>query len=302
VRAAGHPLRSSDDPPRAGPGRLSPVRPWYRDDADPAPPDPAAVPGAVPGSGPHGTVLCALHGTLAVHPWIDPAEDGEDAYGLFVARSEALGWWDRPGTGLWGMNDAAGVWRPPDGEHDEAAANAAVGGDRIAWFQVGLPDAAEGRALPLQAVVACAADVVERVGRVELAAVQVLVSLYATTAAPRTPSGTTWFGVADPAARTALRVTVDAGDDPVPLADVLGFLRERHTEPFRFTGGAPGAGVAPRPVVAGEHWIRPGRHPVTLDVEAPEWSAAAAGWLCAAAAEACRHAGLRGDVLLSCGR
>lgn len=243
------------------------------------------------------TVFCAVYGEIDVHPWIDPAAAEEDAYSLFVARSVALGWWTQPGTERWAMNDAAGAWQVADDEHDEAAANAAVGGNRIAWFQVGLPQ--DDRPGPVQAVVACAQDVVERVGRVDLAAVQVLVPMRA--AGLPVASGLGWFGLTDPAARTTLRVTADAGDEPTPgdrAVEVLEFLQQRHTGPFRVTGVGADP-VEPQPTVAGEHWIRPGRFPLTLVVEAPEWSFAAAGQLIDLVADACREVGTRGDVLLS---
>src|SRR5215472_17806301 len=124
----------------------------------------SAEPAALPGTGAARTMYAALYGELARHPRSDGGDGSEDAYSLFYARSAAMGWLT-PATegargGLWGMNDAE--------------AGPGAGPSRVAFFQVMLTGPAGGTLLPVQPFLACAADVVARVGALRLAAVQVL--------------------------------------------------------------------------------------------------------------------------------
>src|SRR3954449_1888817 len=106
-------------------------------------------------------MFAALHGELAEHPWRDLASS--DAYSLFIARSSAMGWLteavETAYGGFWGMNDA--------GQDPRSQPS------RVAWFQVSLTEPLV-TVLPVQPFLACAGDVVARIGAFRLEAVQVL--------------------------------------------------------------------------------------------------------------------------------
>ncbi len=101
-------------------------------------------------------MYAALHGELTPHPWRGAAPDS-DAYGLFVARSAAMGWLaearEGTGGGVWGMNDAG--YTAASGPRPT----------RVAWFQAVLAeDVPPDRPLPLQPFLTCAGDVTARLG------------------------------------------------------------------------------------------------------------------------------------------
>src|SRR5260370_38076020 len=125
----------------------------------------SAEPAVYPGIRPARTMFAALFGELASRPRPDVAgERSQDAYSLFYGRSAAMGWLTRaeegaPG-GLWGMNDAEAGPAPRPRPH------------RVAWFQVGLTGPFPGGLLPVPPFLACAGDVVARLGALRLAAGQ----------------------------------------------------------------------------------------------------------------------------------
>ena len=240
------------------------------------------------------TIFVGVYGQFRPYPWLGPAE--HDAYSVFVERAVAMGWTSTGpnglGPALWGMNDAGQEWTDPRPT-------------RIAWYQVDVMDAvAAGRPLPVQPLVACAVESLQRVGSVDLSALSLLLPVGASgPALPHLVSGLGWFGTADPAARTAVRLTVDPGDDdavrPV-AADVLRALRGTNTGPFRIEAVLPdGPAVDPRPAVVGDLWLGARRHPVTFACSVPEWTGDALGWLTAVVGAACREAGVRTTALIS---
>lgn len=234
------------------------------------------------------TVFAGVYGTLRVHPWLRDAPSDQDVYSLFAARAAALGW-SSTGGGLWGMNDAG---------EDRGAGDAPT---RVAWVQVGTTDPAP-HAVPVQPVLACLRDTVARIGGLDLSAVQVLLPVQ--TAGPSTEqllAGLNWFVDADPAASTAVRLTLDSGDGAARwmAADVLAVVQQEWTGPFRVedvSGELPH--VAPEPPVVDDLWMGTDRHPVTFRCAVPEWSLDAVGWLAALFVEGCRQAGVRTTVLL----
>src|SRR5258708_11565570 len=97
---------------------------------------------------------------------------------------------------------------------------------RVAWFQVVLTGPFPGGLLPVQPFLACAGDVVARLGALRLAAVQVLLP---ERDPPEegdlaSPSGMRvawplldtpdWFADCDPQLRSSVRVTLGGGPDP----------------------------------------------------------------------------------------
>jgi hypothetical protein len=143
-------------------------------------------------------MFAALFGDLALYPQpSDPARQ-QDAHSLFYTRSAALGLLDS----VWGMNEAAA---------GEAAH------PRAAWFQVDVTQPAG--LVPVQPFLACIADVMERLGRLDLRAIQVLLpepgipvdrKPHTVMAFPLMQT-MGWFAGLDPALRAPVRVTLDAG-------------------------------------------------------------------------------------------
>jgi hypothetical protein len=112
-------------------------------------------------------MFAGLFGELVPHPRpVTPGEVSQDAYGLFYARSSAMGWLtpavEGATGGLWGMNDA------------EAAPGSGAQPPRAAFFQVVLTEPNLGKVLPVQPFLACAGDVMARLGALRLEALQVL--------------------------------------------------------------------------------------------------------------------------------
>jgi hypothetical protein len=175
---------------------------------------------------PDGSVLVALEGGLVLHPWRDPAFfETADAYSLFVARLSALGLLMEPGpggaSGLWGMNDA-GCEPTAEGASPQ----------RVAWFQVALARP-HSQPLPLQPLIACAADVAERLGRLRLTAVSVTVSGVEPSGSPavlgRLMQSAGWFTDIDRATSTPVRVSID--NAPPGVLDTLDRLDQTVFEP-----------------------------------------------------------------------
>ncbi|HEY8982461.1 MAG TPA: hypothetical protein VIU15_23095 [Streptomyces sp.] len=259
--------------------------------------DSAARPGIAPGAR-HtaGTMFAALYGTLVPYPWHDPEHD---AYQLFYQRSLAMGWLDDAVPGLWAMNDAG--WGHP---------LAAPASDLVSWFQVEASAVPGDRPLPVQPFLRCAWDVTERIGRVRLTAVQVLVPVQGIDAASRPPYATVpsvqttdWFGEGDPGARTAVKVRIDSGCDPSAadvaqqLAHELGVL-EQDVFVGRLDDSVP-LGFFPAPPFDDGFWNGPPLHGMSLSGELVEWSGEAVGWLAEVVADAAARLGVRAPLLLT---
>jgi hypothetical protein len=254
-------------------------------------------------------MFAALFGELAFHPQPDgTGERSQDAYSLFYARSTAMGWLTPASEGatggLWGMNDAA------------AGLAAGPPPQRVAWFQVVLTGPFPGRLLPVQPFLACASDVVARLGALRLDAVQVLLperyvpeeGYFASPSGMRvarpfldTPG---WFADCDPQLRVQVRVTLDGGPDlslsaaapaimrwaqevrqDVFACDSLSLTDDDHLilRPIPFEDAASGAA----------------HHRVTFRGALAEWSLDALGWLAAILAEGASRHGVSSPLMLT---
>ncbi|MEU0490359.1 hypothetical protein ABZ249_14125 [Nocardiopsis sp. NPDC006139] len=249
-----------------------------------------------------GTLFCALHGTLELHPWYDPATADADPYILFHARSQTHRWLappddGRPEAGLWGMNDAG---LDPLDE-----------GSRRLWFQVShQPPAVPRRAVPAQQMLDCAGAVADRVGRLGLEAAQLLVPLQDLPPGPDEGSygdlvsALPWFAELPDQARTAVVVSLASGTgteaaDAAPA--MAERLREIRQQVFTDIAAAPGRdaaqGLTPGiPDFAGAEREREG-HRATFEGHLAEWSYDAIGWLMAFLCEAAIEQGVRAPVV-----
>ncbi len=267
--------------------------------------DVSSEPTTIAGIGPSSTMFVALHGELALHPWRDPVAATSDAYSLFYARSSALGWLADAAEpeigGVWGMNDA--------GQDPHAAAQSA----RRVWFQVALNDPIPaGRPVPVQAFLACAGDVVARMGMLHLEAVQLLLPVQDL----RTRSGTdavmnllqasAWFADADPHRHTRVQVTVDSGQNPsMRLAAPHLFQRLHDIKQDMFACDAVSLTDDPlrlEPAIPDWLWNGPAQHRATFHGTLVEWSLDALGWVAAFFASASFHHGVRTPVLFTASR
>ena len=164
-------------------------------------------------------------------------------------------------------------------------------------------DGGGAHVVPVQPVLACVRDTVAQFGELDLAAVQMVLPVR--TSAPSRMhllTGLNWFAVADPAARTTVRVTLDSGDDAVRRAasDILAAVGpDRAIALFRVERVSPSPSPAlTEPAVVDDTWMGPTRNPVTFDCSVPEWSLDAVGWWGALFVDGCGEAGVRTTVLL----
>lgn len=177
---------------------------------------------------PRGTMFAGLHGELTLHPWCDPVTAESDAYSLFHSRSVAMGWLTeaREGAtgGFWGMNDAGQHGPDPHAQHPYAL-----------WFQVGLPQLVSPKqSLPLQPFLACISDVVARMGRFQLDALQALLPLQSFDRLADAPSrhdslyapinSTGWFFDCNPSAAARVQVVLDGGQSPAIRSVALNYF------------------------------------------------------------------------------
>lgn len=246
----------------------------------------------------------ALYGEFTPYALRHHRVASSDAYSLFVARSSAMGWLAGEGTaGLWGMNDA-------DTPDPVDRGDGRSGPGRVAWFQVSA-DPVPGRPLPVQPFLACAGDVVARVGTLGLQALQILLPgraiapSWAGVMVLMQDAG--WFADSDPEARARVRVTVDGGQDPAILSAaplMLARLRELQQNVFSFASCSPeddDAVIIP-PAFIDELWTGPPRHRVTFLGVLAEWSLDALGWLIALLAEAAADQGTGSPLLVTAAR
>jgi len=236
-------------------------------------------------------MYAALYGELALHPrpYVQ-AEAAQDAYSLFYARSAAMGWLT-PATqeargGLWGMNDA------------EAGPGSGPLPSRVAFFQVVLTEPAQRRLLPVQPFLACAGDVLARLGALRLEAVKVLLPEHDADADARFASSSSmrtsrtlldtlnWFAECDPQQRVPARVTLDGLADPSIRAAapaIAQWVREINQDVFACDSWslADEDHLALLPATTFEGWPDSDHHRVTFRGTLAEWSLDALGWLAA---------------------
>jgi hypothetical protein len=258
----------------------------------------SAEPAALPGVRAARTLYAALYGEFVAHP--RPALS-QDAYSLFYARSAAMGWLTpaREGElgGLWGMNDA------------EAGLSSA------AFFQVTLTEPAEGRLLPVQPFLACAGDVMARLGTLRLDAVKVLLpehdadadAQFASPSSMRTSrallDALNWFGDCDPRQRVPARITLDGLADPsigTAAPALWQWVREINQEVFDCESWSEDDHLVLPPATTfegeGDH------HRVTFRGTLAEWSLDALGWLATFLADLSARHGVRTPLIVTADR
>lgn len=236
-------------------------------------------------------MFAALFGELALHPRSDAVGDvSQDAYSLFYARSAAMGWLtpaaEGAAGGLWGMNDA------------QASPGAGPQLSRVAFFQVVLTEPNLARLLPVQPFLACAGNVMARLGTLRLQAIQVLLPERAADAdgQPASPSGLraagsllyaqNWLADRDPRLRVPVRVTLDGGPDPsIQTAGpaILQWVQEVRQDVFAVDSFslADDDHLILQPIPFEDKHSDAPHHRATFRGTLAEWSLDALGWLAA---------------------
>jgi hypothetical protein len=225
------------------------------------------------------SMVAVLHGRMRGHTWRTSAAES-DTYSLFTARASAMGWQTEPelhpSSGLWGMNDAESS-------------------DDVARFQVALPSTIPSTSpLPVQPLLACARDVLGRLGTFDLSIAEVRLPMQIMTARSRIQAlGTLlhaagWFVDLAPASAVSVRVNVHS--------DVSGALPNGLT-----------AGFARRVSAIQQRVLRdaePVEDKETLSFAATlaEWSPDALGWTVAFLAEVFHEFGVRTPVVVAATR
>lgn len=272
----------------------------------------SAEPAAFPGARPARTMFAALFGELVLHPRPDAqGEVSQDAYSLFYARSSAMGWLtpaaEGASGGLWGMNDA------------EAGPGFGAQPSRLAFFQVVLTEQNLGKLLPVQPFLACARDVMARLGTLRLEAVQVLLperdadedSQFASPSGVRVASSLLyacdWFAGCDPRLRAPVRVTLDGGPDPSIRAAAPAILRwVQEVRQEVFVGDSLSLvdddHLILRPIPFEDATSHAVRHRVTFRGTVAEWSLDALGWLAAFLADGTARHGVSTQLMLTADR
>ena len=265
-------------------------------------------PASFPGARVARPMYAALSGQLELHPRLNPlAEFSQDAYSLFYGRSAAMGWLT-PAVqgatgGLWGMNDA------------EADPGSGSSPQRVAWFQVTLTDPFPGALLPVQPFLACAGDVMARLGALRLAAVHIQLPERDPPADGRmaSPSGLrvawplleslNWFTDCDPRRRAPVRVTLDGWADPSIRATspaILQSVQKINQDVFAcdslFLNESDHLVLQPNPF---EFQLGTVHHRVTFRGTLAEWSLDALGWLAAFLADQSSRHGVSTQLMFS---
>lgn len=257
-------------------------------------------------------MFAGLFGDLVPHPRADaPEVVSQDAYSLFYARSSAMGWLtpavEGASGGLWGMNDAGSA--PGSGAQPS----------RAAFFQVVLTEPDLAKLLPVQPFLACAGDVMARLGTFRLDALQVLLperdadedalfwSSREMRAAKSLLYASNWFGDRAPRLRAPVRVTLDGGPDPSVRAvapSVLRWVQGLRQEVF-VAGSlslADDDHLTLRPVPFEDPASPAVHHRVTFGGTLAEWSLDALGWLAAFLGDGLSRHGVRTRFMLTADR
>ena len=258
----------------------------------------------------NGTMFAGLHGELTLHPWRDPVASESDAYSLFHSRSVAMGWLTEAKEGatggFWGMNDAGQQGPDPQAEHPYAL-----------WFQVGVSRLVSPKqSLPLQPFLACIGDVIARMGRFQLDALQVLLPLQSFARLPDassrhdalfTPlSSTGWFFDRNPSAVARVQIVLDGGQSSAihsVAAELFARLQQvKQTvfvcDEFSLTDDTN----LEKPIYIDNLWVGPPQHPLTFYGTLAEWSLDALGWLAAFLAAISFELGITTPLLLTVSR
>jgi hypothetical protein len=248
------------------------------------------------------TMAAGLHGAFIEHPPVDVGQPREeDAYSLFYGRSAAMGWLTEattPRVGeIWGMNEA------------EIAPSSETRTSRVAWFQVVRTHPAPD-GVPVQAILACIESVMERLGRLRLDAIQLLLpdgireeGLMTSPAGARTAKvivqSENWFTDVHPSKRTVVRVTVsgDVDGPPEQAAAITDWLDHHDMPAFQRGPILQNHSTLPPDPLS---WAYPeGSHRVTFTGSLAEWSLVSLGWLAALIHDGSRRNGFSGFLQLA---
>ena len=206
---------------------------------------------------------------------------------------------------LWGMNEAE--LEQTSGAHPPL----------IAWFQVVLtePTGVDGL-LPLQPFLACAGDVLGRLGVFELQAAQLL--LPPPDPSADDPPGSEglgvladaagWFASCDRRHRTPVEFTIDGGQVPTIAAAAPEIFRRTHDfvpaagvfRCERFDTSHDAATILPG--IADTMWVGPPRHRATFSGNLVEWSLDAIGGTAAFLVHGCHQNGVVTPLVLTATR
>lgn len=186
--------------------------------------------------------------------------------------------------GVWGMNDAG---QSSDGE---------LHGPHRVWFQVSMiTPLPPGRPLPVQPFLSCAGDVVARMGKLRLNAVQILLPIQSLDASADALAQQNdmmtlvqdagWFADSNPYLSTNVRVTLDGGQNSsIPLAAPRMFQRMQEIKQDIFVCNSYSLAdddLTLKPSFIDELWHGPSQHRATFHGTLVEWSLDAIGWLAA---------------------
>ncbi|WP_443224058.1 hypothetical protein [Streptomyces sp. 4N509B] len=223
--------------------------------------------------------------------WHDEAEIVDTGSGL-QRRDTGAG-------GLWAMNDAG--W-----DHPLVPAEARL----AAWFQVEAQATPCDRPLPVQPFLRCAADTLNRVGKLHLDAVQLLLPVQGIDPSSRpiydsVPSmrSLSWFQESDPHARVEVKVVIDSGLSsliPEVAEQLVEHLGQVDQTVFVCTSHrADTPEDVPPPPFHDSFWNGPPLHGMTLIGELSEWSLDAIGWLSEVVADSSAILGVHSPLLLT---
>ncbi len=233
-------------------------------------------------------MFLGIHGEFDVHDWIDAASLDDDAYSLFTRRSAALAWsdatWSEPDPRVWTVLEAGQDWFGRTS-------------DRLCWWQLGLP-ARAGAPLPMQAVLACANDCLDRVGTARVTSADLLLPLLPVPSQlGQVVATSSWFDL-DRRASRSFEVAADAGagQQPVDPVALLTALRRPHTAPFTFDEVVEPAAPSDHDPPAGDLWFTPSPVRTSIVGGCRGWGLEAAGWIGAFVGETLRDLGHAGMV------
>ncbi|WP_130416018.1 hypothetical protein [Xylanimonas ulmi] len=251
-------------------------------------------------------LFLSLFGIFARHGHLrdlEPAEFEADPYRALVHAAAGAGWnlvgdddgdcddGDGQPTAPWTMGEASPRW------------SESTRGTNVAWFQLqhGLCPTPTPTPLPIPQLLTAALAPARRLGALTLTGVQTLVPVHlAGDAGDCVYAVGRAFAMPSCGPRASVRVTIDSGDadDVVRGACVVGTYLRFLLGPLVASLRALGRGFdaqGPTPVLA---YFPAGGHRITFEADVAEWSDAAVTLLVAAAAEACREAGVRRSVLI----
>ncbi|MFI2105675.1 hypothetical protein ACH436_20440 [Isoptericola sp. NPDC019693] len=255
------------------------------------------------------TLFCALYGLLRLYP--DAADGDVDPEGLFLLRSESMGWLeDRAlATNADGSSRAVGspgLWHVLEAGYGDESIE---GDSPTIWFHAALSNHGPEGVLPTQPFVRCALDVTGRLGFLDhLHAVQMIVPVGHVAASEAIPHLNTadWFSTTSQESRVRVSITIQCGADfdlsasAPQIFDAIRSLDQSvlQVESLTARNSIP---TAPPPLID-ELWHGPVRHEVQAVGTIANWAAEEIGWAAGFIAELCRSLGSAVPIAVSFSR